>query len=186
MKTAFVLALAAALVLPACASKSPTPADERDSILKMRDETLAELYKTKPETKDKIAKAPGYAVFSTYGLTVIFVGGAGGKGVAVNNQTKAETFMEEGSASVGIGLGGQEVRTVFIFNDAAALDNFINKGWEFGAEGTLQAQTDTKGGTTGASTSFTKSTEIYQLEKSGLMAQATVGGTKFWKDKTLN
>ena len=106
MKTALILTLAAALVLPACASKSPTPADERDSILKMRDETLAELYKTKPETKDKIAKAPGYAVFSTYGLTVIFVGGAGGKGVAVNNQTKAETFMEEGSASVGIGLGG--------------------------------------------------------------------------------
>jgi lipid-binding SYLF domain-containing protein len=152
----------------------------------MRDETLAELYKTKPETKDKIAKAPGYAVFSTYGLTVIFVGGAGGKGVAVDNQTKKETFMEEGSASVGVGLGGTEVRTVFVFNDAAALDNFVNKGWEFGAEGTLQAQTDTKGGTTSASTSFSKSTDIYQLGKSGLMAQATVAGTKFWKDKTLN
>ena len=186
MRTAFVLALAAALVLPACASKSPSVTDQRDSILKMRDDTLAELYKAKPETKDKIAKAPGYAVFSTYGLTVIFVGGAGGKGVAVDNQTKKETFMEEGSASVGVGLGGTEVRTVFVFNDATALDNFVNKGWEFGTQGTLQAQTETKGGVTSDAMSFSKSTDIYQLGKNGLMAQYTVAGTKFWKDKSLN
>jgi len=186
MKAAFVLALAAALTLPGCASKNVSVSDQRESILKMRNETLAELYKTKPETKDKIARAPGYAVFSTYGLTVVFVGGAGGKGVAVDNQTKKETFMEEGSASVGLGLGGTEVRTVFIFNDPQALNEFINKGWEFGAQGQLQAQADDKGGTTSASTSFSNSTEIYQLGKNGLMAQATVAGTKFWKDKELN
>ena len=74
MKTAFVLALAAALVLTACASEKVSAPDQRDSILKMRDQTLAELYKTKPEAKEKIDKAPGYAVFSTYGLTVVFVG----------------------------------------------------------------------------------------------------------------
>jgi lipid-binding SYLF domain-containing protein len=186
MKTAFVLALAAALVLPACASKSPSVADQRDSILKMRDQTLAELYKTKPDTKEKIAKAPGYAVFSTYGLTVVFVGGAGGKGVAVSNGANKDTFMEEGSASVGVGLGGSEVRTVFVFNDAAAFDSFVNKGWEFGAQGTLQAQAGDKGGTMADAASFTKSTDVYQLGKNGLMAQATVAGTKFWKDKDLN
>jgi lipid-binding SYLF domain-containing protein len=186
MKTTFVLALAAVLALPGCASESVSVPDQRDSIMKMRDQTLAELYKAKPETKEKIAKAPGYAVFSTYGLTVIFVGGAGGKGVAVNNQTKKETFMEEGSASVGLGIGGTEVRTVFVFNDAQALDEFINKGWEFGAQGQLQAQSGEKGGTTSDAMSFSKSTEIYQLGKNGLMAQATVAGTKFWKDKELN
>jgi lipid-binding SYLF domain-containing protein len=186
MKTAFVLALAAALALPGCASKNPSVTDQRDSILKMRDQTLAELYKTKPETKEKIDKAPGYAVFSTYGLTVIFVGGAGGKGVAVNNETKKDTFMEEGSASLGLGLGGTEVRTVFVFNDAKALDNFVNKGWEFGSQGTLQAQAGEKGGATTDAASFTKSTDIYQLGKNGLMAQVTVAGTKFWKDNALN
>jgi len=172
--------------VPGCASKNPSVADQRDSITKMRDQTLAELYKAKPETKDKIDRAPGYAVFSTYGLTVIFVGGAGGKGVAVNNQTKQETFMEEGSASLGLGLGGTEVRTVFVFNDPQALDNFVNKGWEFGAQGQLQAQSGEKGGTTSDAVSFSKSTEIYQLGKNGLMAQATVAGTKFWKDTDLN
>jgi lipid-binding SYLF domain-containing protein len=186
MKTAFVLVLAAALVLPGCASKNPSPADQRDSILKMRNETLAELYKTKPETKQKVETAYGYAVFSTYGLTVIFVGGAGGKGVAVNNQTKQETFMEEGSASLGLGLGGTEVRTVFVFNEPQAFNNFVDKGWEFGAQGELQAQSGEKGGATSDAMSFTKSTEIYQLGKNGLMAQATVAGTKFWKDKELN
>ena len=186
MKTAFVLAFAAALALTGCASNKVSVPDQRDSILKMRDQTLAELYKTKPETKDKIDKAPGYAVFSTYGLTVVFVGGAGGKGVAVNNGAKKDTFMEEGSASVGLGLGGTEVRTVFVFNDVQAFEDFVNKGWEFGAQGQLQGQAGETGGGTSASTSFSKSTEIYQLGKNGLMAQATVAGTKFWKDKELN
>ena len=96
-------------------------------------------------------------------MTVVVVGGAGGKGVAVNNQTKLETFMEEGSASVGVGLGGTELRTVFIFSDPQALDNFISKGWEFGAQGTLQAQAGDKGGAATDAASFSKSTEIYQL-----------------------
>jgi lipid-binding SYLF domain-containing protein len=94
--------------------------------------------------------------------------------------------MEEGSASVGLGLGGSEVRTVFVFNDAQAFQDFVNNGWEFGAQGQLQAQAGEKGGATSSSTSFSKSTEIYQLGKNGLMAQATVAGTKFWKDKELN
>ena len=34
--------------------------------------------------------------------------------------------------------------------------------------------------------SFSKSTDIYQLGKNGLIAQVTVAGTKFWKDKALN
>jgi lipid-binding SYLF domain-containing protein len=186
MKTVFILALAAALTLPGCASKSVSVPDQREAILKMRNETLAELYKAKPETKQKVETSAGYAVFSTVGVTVVVVGGASGKGVATNNQSKLETFMEEGSASVGLGLGGSELRTVFIFSDPQALDNFINKGWEFGTQGTLQAQAGDKGGTTTDADSFSKSTEIYQLGKNGLMAQATIAGTKFWKDKTLN
>jgi hypothetical protein len=34
--------------------------------------------------------------------------------------------------------------------------------------------------------SLSISTDIYQLGKNSLMAQATVAGPKFWKDKTLN
>ena len=68
----------------------------------------------------------------------------------------------------------------------SSLDTFINKGWEFGAQGTLQAQSGDKGGATTDAASFSKSTEIYQLGKNGLMAEATVAGTKFWKDKALN
>jgi lipid-binding SYLF domain-containing protein len=101
-------------------------------------------------------------------------------------ETKQATFMEEGSASLGLGLGGTEVRTVFVFNDAQAFDNFVNKGWEFGPQGTLEAQAGEKGGSMADTASFNKSTDIYQLGKNGLMAQETVAGTKFWKDKDLN
>jgi lipid-binding SYLF domain-containing protein len=78
------------------------------------------------------------------------------------------------------------VRPVFVFYDAQALDEFINKGREFGAQGQVQAQSGEKGGTTSHAVSFSKFSEIYQLGKNSLMAQATVAGTNFWQDKDLN
>ena len=186
MKTAFLLILAAALTLAGCASKSVSVPDQREAILKMRNETLTELYKAKPEAKQKIETSAGYAVFSTYGVTVVVVGGAGGNGVATNNQSKLETFMQEGSASVGLGLGGAEVRTVFIFSDPQAFDNFVTRAGSLAHRARCRHRQETKAVPQPMPIAFSKSTEIYQLGKNALMAQATIAGTKFWKDKDLN
>jgi hypothetical protein len=64
------------------------------------------------------------------------------------------------------------------------------QGWEFGAQGTRQAQAGDKGGAANDPTASASPPRSINSEnnskKSGLMAQATVAGTKFWKDKTLN
>ncbi|HSO06011.1 MAG TPA: YSC84-related protein [Pelomicrobium sp.] len=190
MRFAIALALATTVLVLAPSTwaeeKKPTPAEQRASIDKMREETLAQLYKVQPDAKAKIAKAPGYAVFSEYGLTVLFVGGAGGKGVAVNNATGHKTYMNMGQVSAGLGLGGKELRTVFVFKTKQAFDDFVNKGWEFGGGGAGVAQAGSKGGGEAGHEVIGKAMDVYQLTKNGLIAEVTVSGTKYWKDAALN
>jgi lipid-binding SYLF domain-containing protein len=178
--------VAAVGLLGAAPSSAETAKEKQAQILKMRDVTIEELMKAKPEAKVQLEKSYGYAVFDTYGVMVVFGGGSGGSGVAVNNKTKKLTYMNAAQASVGFGLGGKDTRTVFIFNTQKAFDSFVNSGWEFGAQGTLQAQVAGKGGAIAGAEDLTKATIIYQLGKQGLMAEVNLGGTKYWKDKTLN
>src|SRR5215467_4278669 len=67
---------------------------ERGEIRQMSQETLARLYKAQPSAKAAVQKAYGYAVFSNTGIKILFGGSGNGQGVAINNQTKTETFMK--------------------------------------------------------------------------------------------
>jgi len=78
---------------------------KRAEIQKMTSDTLAQLYKTNPEAKGKIEKAAGYGVFSNFGITFVFLGGAGGKGMVHDNASKKVTYMNMGQAQAGIGIG---------------------------------------------------------------------------------
>jgi hypothetical protein len=46
---------------------------QRADIQKMADETLARLYKTQPGAEKAIKKAAGYAVFSNFGMKILFL-----------------------------------------------------------------------------------------------------------------
>jgi lipid-binding SYLF domain-containing protein len=147
------------------------------------DQTLADFYKAEPKLKAEVGKAPGYAVFTTYGLSFI-LGGAGGKGLVHDNKSKKNTYMDLAQASAGVQIGAQEARYLFIFKDAKALQSFIDSGWEAGAEGGAGAKAGkTGGGGTGGQ--FTGGT-VYSLTKTGFQAGGAVAGTKVWKDKELN
>lgn len=159
---------------------------ERAEVRKMRDQALATIYKHKPELKAKVAAAPGYAVFTDYGITIFFVGGAGGRGIAVNNHTKKETFMNMGQASAGLGLGVKDVRLLFIFKTQKAFDYVVEKGWEFGGGGTAAAAVSDKGASTAAGADFGEQVEKYGIAKNGLMFETTLTGTKYWKSSDLN
>ena len=51
------------LLLGCATTKGTTPQDKRHAILDMKKDTLAELYRVKPQARSQIAKASGYAVF---------------------------------------------------------------------------------------------------------------------------
>ena len=102
--------LTLALLLLANPVFAKTNQEKRDEIQEMRDRGLARLYKEQPETKDIIRKASGYATFSNIGVNVIFFSAGGGSGLVHNNKTGQETYMNMGTAGVGLGIGVKDFR----------------------------------------------------------------------------
>jgi lipid-binding SYLF domain-containing protein len=161
---------------------------QRTEIREMRDKVLEELYQLHPEAKAKIKHAAGYAVFSNVGINLVLASFAGGHGVVMTSGPfrDKETFMKMGSAGIGLGLGVKDFRAVFIFQDKAKLAAFIDKGWDFSGQADAAAKSDKKGGALGGAETAIPGVEIFQITKNGLALQATLQGTKYWKDKDLN
>ena len=179
-------ALVLACMLAGCATTTGTTTlDKRKAVLSMRDEVLSDLCKIHPQAKAEIAKAPGYAVFNNADINVIFVSVGGGHGVVTDARASKPVLMKMGAAGIGLGLGVKDFRAVFIFHDRATLTKFINSGWEFGGHADAAAKASDKGAAVGGEALFDGIT-IYQLTQSGLALQATVKGTKYWKDDELN
>ncbi len=160
----------------------------RAKVRAMRDSVLADLYKVHPDAKGKIKKAAGYAVFSNVGINLVLASFAGGHGVVVKSGTfgDSETFMKMASAGLGFGLGVKDFRAVFIFKDTAKLETFVEKGWDFSGQADAAAKSDDKGAALAGAETVIPGVEIYQITKNGLALQATLQGTKYWKDKDLN
>ncbi len=173
-------------VVTGCATTSgTTPQEKRQTILSMSSEVLSDLYKVHPQAKAEIAAAPGYAVFNNANVNLIFVSLSGGHGVVKDKTTGKPVFMKMGEAGIGLGLGAKDFRAVFIFHDQGTLAKFVNSGWEFGGHADAAAKASDKGAAVGGEALLDGIT-VYQLTKSGLALQATVKGTKYWKDDELN
>lgn len=185
LKMGLYALVGASLLLGCATTKGRRPQEKRHAILEMKNKTLAELYKVHPQAKSQIAKAPGYAVFSNANVNVIFASFGGGYGVVKNNRTGKHTYMKMGELGIGLGLGAKDFRAVFIFHDQDIMNRFIRSGWEFGGHADAAAKASDKGAAVGGEVLLDGIT-IYQLTKSGLALQATVKGTKYWKDKDLN
>ena len=178
--------LAISLILSGCSTTGGnTPPTKRQAILDMREKVLSELYKQHPQARSEIASAPGYAVFSNWNVYLLFVSGGSGFGVVKDNKTGKNTYMKMGQGGIGLGLGLKDFRAVFIFNKRSVMEEFVNKGWEFGGQADAAAKAGDKGGALVAEAVVSDIT-IYQLTESGLALQATVQGTKYWKDDDLN
>ena len=173
------------LLIAGCASTGDSLSDKREAVLKMKNEVLAELYKKKASAESEISNSPGYAVFSNVNINLIFASFGGGHGVVKNNKTGKHTYMKMGEVGVGLGMGAKDFRVVFVFHNEAAMTRFIEHGWALGAQADAAAKADEKGGAVGGEAIIDNIT-IYQLTKTGLALQATVKGTKYWKDDSLN
>jgi lipid-binding SYLF domain-containing protein len=189
MNRFFLLILSAVVLLSTSACLSPsgsTPEQKRGVIERMRTETLAQLYRQRPTAESVINNAAGYAVFSNVNALVIFIGGGAGYGVAVNNSSGEKTYMQMAQGSAGLGVGVQDIRVVFVFHSAQAVNNFIYRGWEFGGQADAAAKARDKGLAATGEVSIDAETTIYTMSESGLMAKVNLTGSKYWKDANLN
>lgn len=173
------------LFLGGCATTGGSSVQEkRKAVLTMKQDVLTELYRLHPQAKKEIAAAPAYAVFSNANVNVIFASFGGGYGV-VQQKSGKQTYMKMGEVGLGLGLGVKDFRAVFIFHNQSTVDRFINSGWEFGGHADAAAKASDQGAAVGGEALIDHIT-IYQITKSGLVLQATVKGTKYWKDDELN
>ena len=180
----FLLALV--IGLSACASMgSGSKEEKQQTILRMKDAALTELFATKPDTRQQINAAPGYAVFSNANVNVIFMAAGTGYGVVKNMDTGKHTYMNMAEGGVGLGLGVKDYRIVMVFHTEAAMNDFVEKGWTFGGNADAAAKASNKGASVEGEAYYGDIT-VYTFTKSGLALQATVKGTKFWKDTELN
>jgi lipid-binding SYLF domain-containing protein len=145
------------------------------------EEALQTLFAEHPKAKDLYDKSFGWAVFDNLKLAFGFSGG-GGNGVAKAKESGEKTYMKMGTAGVGFGLGVNKYQVVFLFQDSQTFDNFVNNGWQADAGATASA------GTSAAEvkTNFVNGLAIYQMTETGLMANADIAGTKYWKNDKLN
>jgi lipid-binding SYLF domain-containing protein len=191
-KTILLTSMMAVLALPVAGGlfgpKGDSLEEKRNVVRKNRDEILAKLYATRPEAKRKIQDAAGYGAFNNKNLNLFLLSSGSGYGLVVDKGGK-ETFMSMGSLGGGLGMGGKDLSVVFIFKSADVMNKFVESGWQFGGE----ADATAKAGEAGAAASKEAGVdtganlfEIYQMTDAGVALQATVAGTKYWKNKDLN
>ena len=189
MKFAFYVACTAIVSIfffSCVAPKGNTVNDKRNYVLSMRNETLNELYSTRPEAKSKIKKATGYAVFSNINTNLFLFSSGNGYGVAVDNATSRKTYMKMNFVGIGPGLGLKDFRAVLIFKNKETFAEFLNGDFEFGGHADAAAKSSDKGAAAGGEMYIDDDIEIYQLTEAGIALQATVAGTYFRKYDALN
>ena len=189
MKKLILVILIAVVVLPLNACLAPsgeTSEQKRVAIQRMHDETLSQLYRQRPASEDIVSKAAGYAVFSNVNAHFFFLGGGGGYGVAVKQSNAQKTYMRMAQVDLGLGIGVQDIRVVFVFHSARALNSFVDSGWEFGGQADVAAKARDKGAAATGEISIDAETSMYTMAESGLMAKVNLAGTKYWKDDNLN
>ena len=180
-----VLAMVFALAAPGIALGADK-AKEQAEVRKAAQDALAAVYKVAPSARKAVGSAAGYAAFSNFGMKILVAGGGSGKGIAVNNKTKAATYMKMAEIQAGLGLGVKKFQVVWVFETEAALDSFVNSGWEFGGQATAAAKTDDKGGAYQGAVAVSPGVWIFQVTEKGLALELTAKGTKYYKDGDLN
>lgn len=158
----------------------------RAEVRKSTNAVLNKLYKVQPAARKIIAAAPGHAVFSNFGMKILFAGGGTGNGIAVNRETGQETFMKMMEVQAGLGIGIKKFGLVFVFQDRRALDNFISAGWEASAQTSAEALTDGKGVALKGAFMVSPGVWVYQVAEDGLALDATIKGTKYFRNDDLN
>lgn len=196
-----LLAVLGGLLLSSCATAPPADAAKsaqagqpvsaavekgRMERRELRDRTLEQFYKDKPELRDEIAKAEGYAVFDGSQLNLVLYVGASGHGILVDSKSGAETFMLMKRVGTGPGVGYKDYRQLMVFKSRALFDQFRTVGADVSASADAAMKLGGTGTSLDGSISFNPELSVYQITDRGLMLQANWGGLAYYPDSELN
>lgn len=127
-----------------------------------------------------LSKVKGYLVFPSVIKGGFIFGAEYGEGaLRINGETKH--FYSMTSGSLGWQIGGQVYSVVIAFVSQNAMDNFVrSNGWEAGVDGSIAVAEWGKGKDL-TSISYEKPIVAFIFDQKGLMASASIKGTKFQK-----
>lgn len=162
-----------------------TVAQQHQDILVKNQVILKQLYAAQPKAKDLIEKSAGYATFSNFGMKILIAGGGTGSGVVLGKDKKP-VYMNMAEVQAGLGIGIKSFQNIFVFQTDAAMNDFVNSGWTFGGQVTAAAKYEKDGDAYQDATVVAPGVLMYQLTDSGLAAEITGKGTKYYKNTDLN
>ena len=163
-----------------------TVAQQQEGILKTSNDTLKALYQVQPKAKELIEKSAGYATFSNFGMKILIAGGGTGSGVVIQKDGVKPIYMNMAEVQAGLGFGIKSFQNIFVFQTKAALNDFVNSGWTFGGQVTAAAKYEKDGDAYQDAVVVAPGVLMYQLTDSGLAAEITGKGTKYYKNTDLN
>ena len=179
-----LVGLALVAVLAGCASTPPVNAptvsddalqssgalsqkakrEQQRAILKVRDQTLDQLFKLKPSARAEFDQAAGYGVFEINGLNAVLAE-THGRGVVLDKKNRA-AYMLLARTDVGPGAELKPYRQVLMFGNPETLGRFMASG-------------------SPADTSSDPGITVYRLDIKGVSAQAD-WGARYFRDPDLN
>lgn len=166
----------------ASADRSREQHEEREAAKRI----LARLYAQQPKARSAVQGAAGYAVFHNFGMKILIAGGGTGKGIAFDNGNGSEIFMKMAEVQAGLGFGAKTYDLVWVFSTRKAFESFVNQGFEIGGQATVAAKAGDVGGSLADAIQVAPDVWVYQMTGSGLAAELTVKGTRYYRDNELN
>jgi lipid-binding SYLF domain-containing protein len=163
-----------------------TMVEKKATAQKMRDDGMDEFYAKRPELKEKISKAAGYAVFKNLGIQIFIPSTESGWGIVYNNATGEKTYMKLFSLGAGFGIGVRDFRALYVFSSQDNIKYFVDSGWGLNAQANAALVLGDAGGGAAVAGEVVPGISIYKFTENGIVLQATLQGSKIWKNDTLN
>ena len=167
-----------------CIAPGENVQEKQTNIQKMQDESMLEMYQNKPELKQIVKQAAGYAILKTWTMGLI-PGGGSGYGVLVDNSTGKKTYLQMGQGTLGIIFMAKDGRTLLVFDDAQTMQEFTTEKWVGGGALDATFTFGEFGGQTNATGYFDK-VRVYDLTENGVSLRAYLPLIKYSPYNELN
>lgn len=183
LKRIFLLMLAAAAIVgfSACTTTTSHSSDspsKRASINAGADKVLTDLYKQVPGSRDMVAKAKGVLIFPNEISAGLGVGASFGEGV-LRKDNQAAAYYNAVGGSIGWIAGAQSKAVFVLFMTQDSLAKFeASRGWTAGVDASVAVIN--VGANAAVDTQTVQQPIVgFVLTNAGLMANASIEGTKF-------